>query len=97
MNGEKMFNTVYIHLGSIRAIGASVVCNLDQSHDWLHGRNLVGNTWDVSPHFFRLGYNMPCPRTFFSLGFVFGEVSKIKVMFVTFCVKIFSSQMVGYT
>ena len=73
-----MFNTVYIHLGPIRAIWASVVCNLDQSHDWLHGRNLVGNTGDVSP-------------TFFSLGFVFGEVSKIKVMFVTFCVKSFSS------
>ena len=30
------------------------------------------------------------PPTFFSLGFVFGEVSKIKVMFVTFCVKSFS-------
>jgi len=30
------------------------------------------------------------PPTFFKLGFVFGEVSKIKVMFVTFCVKSFS-------
>jgi len=30
------------------------------------------------------------PPTFFFLGFVFGEVSKIKVMFVTFCVKSFS-------
>ena len=28
--------------------------------------------------------------TFFSLGFIFGEVSKIKVMFVTFCLKSFS-------
>jgi len=27
---------------------------------------------------------MPCPSTFFSLDFVFGEVSKIKVMYVTF-------------
>jgi len=36
------------------------------------------------------GYNRPWPPTFFSLGFVFGEVSKIKVMFVTFCVKNFS-------
>jgi len=25
---------------------------------------------------------MPCPPTFLSLGFVFGEVAKIKVMFV---------------
>ena len=41
----------YIHLGPIRAIWASVVCNLDQSHDWLHGRNLVGNTGEVSPTF----------------------------------------------
>jgi len=32
MNGEKIFNTVYIHLGAIHAIWASVVCNLDQSH-----------------------------------------------------------------
>jgi len=30
------------------------------------------------------------PLTFFSLGFVFGEVSKIKVTFATFCVKSFS-------
>jgi len=30
------------------------------------------------------------PLTFFSLLFVCGEVSKIKVMFVTFCVKSFS-------
>ena len=61
-----MFNTMYIHLGPIRAIWASVVCNLDQSHDWLHLRNLVGNTGDVFPHFSRWGYNMPCPPTFFS-------------------------------
>ena len=33
---------------------------------------------------------MPCPPTFFSLGFAFGEVSKIKEMFVTFGVKSFS-------
>jgi len=33
----------------------------------------------------------------FSLSFVFGEVSKIKVMFVTFCVKSFSSWIVGHT
>ena len=48
----------------------------------LHGRNLVGHTRDVSLHFFRRGYII-----FFSFGFVFGEVSNIKVMFVTFCVK----------
>ena len=35
VNGEKFFNTVYIHLGMIRVIWASVVCNLDQSRDWL--------------------------------------------------------------
>jgi len=41
--------------------------------------------------FFRRG-DIICyvPPNFFSLGFVFGEVSKIKVMFVTFCVKSFS-------
>jgi len=55
VNAEIMFNTVRIHLGMIRAIWASVACNLDQSHDWLHGCNLVGNTGDVSPHFFRWG------------------------------------------
>jgi len=54
--------------------------------------HLVGDTGDVSPHFFRRGgHNMSCHPHFFSLGFVFGEVSKIKVMFVTFCVKSFSS------
>ena len=57
-----------------------------------HGRNLVGDTGDVSPPLFQTGggHNMPCPPTFFSLGFVFGEISKIEVMFVTFCVKSFS-------
>jgi len=55
-----------------------------------HGRNLVGVTGDVSPHFFRRGgHNMPCPLTFLSLGFVVREVSKIKVMFVAFYVKRF--------
>jgi len=39
---------------------------------------------------------MSCPPTFFSLRFVFGEVSKIKVTFVTFCVKSFSCYMAGY-
>ena len=58
----------------------------------MHGRNLVGNTGDVTPHFFRRGrHNMPCPFTFASLDFVFEEVSNIKVMFVTFCVKSISS------
>jgi len=47
-----------------------------------HGRNLVGNRGDVFPHFFRRGgHNMPCSPTFLSLGFVFGEVSKIKAGF----------------
>ena len=40
------------------------------------------------PHFFRRGgHNMLCPPTFFSLGFVFGEVTKIKMTFVTFHVR----------
>jgi len=53
-----------------------------------HARNLVGDKGDVTPHFFRRGgHNMLCPPTFFSLGFVLGEVSKMKVVFVTFCVK----------
>ena len=91
VNGEKIFDTVYIHLGAIRQIWASIVCHLDLSHDWLHGRNLVGNTGSCPPTFSVGGYNMPCPPTFFSLGFAFGEVSKIKVMFVTFCAKSSSS------
>ena len=33
MNGEKIFNTVYIHLAVICVIWASVVCNLDQRRD----------------------------------------------------------------
>jgi len=32
---EKIFNKVYIHLGAIRVIWASVVCNQDQRRDWL--------------------------------------------------------------
>jgi len=52
-----------------------------------HGHNLVGN---VSPHFFRRGrHDMLYPPHFFLLGFVFGEVSKLNVTFVTFCVKSF--------
>ena len=49
VNREKKFNTVYVHLGAIRAIWASVVCNLDQSHDCLHGLNLVGDTGTCPP------------------------------------------------
>jgi len=33
MNGEKIFNTVYIYLWVICVIWTSVVCNLDQSRD----------------------------------------------------------------
>ena len=46
----------------------------------------AGHEGRVLPLFQTGGHNMPCPPTFFSLGFVFGEVSKIKAMFVTFCV-----------
>jgi len=38
LNSENIFNTVYsvyIHLGVIRVIWASVVCNLDRSRDCL--------------------------------------------------------------
>jgi len=35
VNCEKIFNTVYIHLGAIRVIWAGVVCNQDQRRDWL--------------------------------------------------------------
>jgi len=36
-----------------------------KSKHWFHGCNLVGDTGDVSPHFFRWGeYNTPCPPTF---------------------------------
>ena len=56
-----------------------------------HERNFVGNTGDESPHFFRpRGHNMPCRPHIFRLGFVFGEVSKLNVTFITFCVKSFS-------
>jgi len=62
-----------------------------------HGRNLVGDTGTSSPTFSDGGgHNMPYPPTFFSLGFVFGEVAKINVMFVTFCVKSFSCSMAGH-
>ena len=73
-------------------VGALLKCFAPSSVNalYVHGRNLLGDAGDVSPHFFRrVGQNMPCPPTFFSLGCVFGEVSKIKVMFVTFCVKSF--------
>ena len=35
VNGEKFFNTMCIHLGVICVIWTSVVCNLDQSRDYL--------------------------------------------------------------
>jgi len=33
VNGEKIFNTVYLHLELMCVIWSSVVCNLDQSCD----------------------------------------------------------------
>jgi len=62
------------------------------------GCNLVGDREDVALTFSGWGYVI-CHvlSTFFSLGFVFGEVLKIKMMFVTFCVKSFSCFMVGCT
>jgi len=50
----------------------------------------MGDIGDVYRHVYRRwGYDVSCLPTFFSLGFVFGEVSKLKVTFVTFCVKNF--------
>jgi len=58
----------------------------------------VGDTGDVSSNFFRRGdRKRQYLPTFFSLGFAFGEVSKIKIRFVTFWVKGFSCYMVGGT
>ena len=37
LNGEKIFNTVYIRLGVIRVIWARVMCNLDQSQTFPSG------------------------------------------------------------
>jgi len=42
------------------------------------------------PPLFQTGvHNMPCPPTFFSLGFVVGKVLKIKVMFTRFVEEVF--------
>ena len=50
-----------------------------------------GGHGDVSPPLFQMGgHNMLCPPTFYFLAFVFREISKIKVLFVTFYVKRFS-------
>jgi len=57
---------------------------------WWGTRGRVPQLFQVG----RIKYAMS--PTFFSLGFVFGEVSKIKVMFVTFYVESFSCYMVGY-
>jgi len=35
-----------------------------------------------------VGHNMPCTPHIFLLGFVFGEVAKLNVTFVMFCVEI---------
>ena len=40
------------------------------THSINHGHNLVGDTGNVSPHFFRPGgHNMPCPSHFFLFMF----------------------------
>jgi len=52
---------------------------------WAWAQFCGGHGGRVSPLFQTGGHNMPCPPTFLSLGFVFGEVSRIKMMFVTFC------------
>jgi len=57
----------------------------------MRGRNLVGDTEDVPPTSLHgEGHNMPSFPHFFLLRFVFGEVSKLNVTFVTFCLKTFS-------
>jgi len=35
LHGEKIFNTAHIHVGVIRVISASLLCNLDQCREWL--------------------------------------------------------------
>jgi len=35
LHGEKIFSGAYIHLGVIRVIWAGLLCNLDQSREWL--------------------------------------------------------------
>ena len=55
-----------------------------------HGRNMVGDTGDVSPPLFQTGDIKCHVPPLFSLGFVFREVSKRTVMLVTFCLKSFS-------
>jgi len=50
-------------------------CQKRTHNSWIetkcsHGRNLVGDTGDVSPQFFRRGgHNMPCPPHFFLFRF----------------------------
>jgi len=52
----------------------------------MHGAQFGGGHGGRVPSTFSNegGHNMPCPPTFFSLGFVFGKVLKIKVMFTRF-------------
>ena len=51
----------------------------------LHGRNLMGDTGDMSPQLFQTGgHNMPCTPHFFVFRFCIREVSKLKVMSVAF-------------
>jgi len=62
------------------------------------GCNLVGFTGTCPSTFLNGGDIIHhASPTLFSLGFVFGEVSKVKVTFVTFCVKIFSCKVIDHT
>jgi len=62
----------------------------------------MGTTWwghggRVSPAFPDVGDIICHAPTHFSLGFVFGEVLKIEVTFITFSVKSFSCWMLHIT
>jgi len=62
-------------------------------YGYKHGCNLVGDTGNVPLHFFRRGGIICHVPPLFLVGFVFGEVSKLNLTIVTFCVKSFSCWM----
>jgi len=59
---------------------AAFIPSIQLTFTQLDGCNLVGDTEDVTPHFFRRG-DIICHVP---LAFLFGEVSKIKVMLSRF-------------
>jgi len=78
-----IFQETFGHLELYKECGANQhICFilLKKKYPWSFScnqwRNLVGDKGDLCLPLFQTGeHNMPCPPTFFSLGFVFGEVS----------------------